>query len=58
MIDVGFDLFYIKTSSPRPLPTQSLDRIFLVGCLVSNLIIVGTFQVNLIAGRIKYGYVS
>lgn len=42
---IALDTFNLMTSAPTRMPERTLQRIFIASCLLSNLIIVGTFQV-------------
>lgn len=45
--DITMKTFYVMTAYPTRMPIESLERIFVASCLMSNLIIVGTFQVSI-----------
>lgn len=44
--DITMSTFNVMTANPTRMPIESLERIFVASCLMSNLIIVGTFQVR------------
>lgn len=44
--DITMSTFNIMTAYPTRMPIESLERLFVASCLMSNLIIVGTFQVS------------
>lgn len=46
--DAVLGIILVMLSSPIKLPVPSVERILIAGFLVGNIIIVGTFQVNLI----------
>lgn len=45
--DITMSTFNVMTAYPTRMPIESLERIFVASCLMSNLIIVGTFQVSI-----------
>lgn len=46
--DITMSTFNVMTAYPTRMPIESLERLFVASCLMSNLIIVGTFQVSTI----------
>lgn len=45
--DITMSTFNVMTAYPTRMPIETLERIFVASCLMSNLIIVGTFQVSI-----------